>query len=186
VGNAAPSIETPVPQASSEPSPVTKLPPRAPSKTISIPSLSDLKNQLNKKEETTTGEVTEEAVSNRNKAFTLTDLDKVWNAFKAKREEEGNQLELLILKEPYELEGNTVTIQISNGASESSFERFRGDLLMTLRDGLENDSLILKSEVVDIAREKMLYTDKEKFEHLKKKYPALKDLQERLGLDPEF
>jgi len=39
---------------------------------------------------------------------------------------------------------------------------------------------------VDIAREKMLYTDKEKFEHLKKKYPALKDLQERLGLDPEF
>lgn len=168
------------------PNPEIKAPPRAPSKTISIPSLSELKNQLNKKEEPTEGEVPLESISTRNKAFTLDDLDRVWNAFKAKREEEDNQLELLILKEPYELKGNTVTIKISNGASESSFERFRGDLLITLRDGLENDNLVLKSEVVDIAREKMLYTDKEKFEHLKKKYPALKDLQERLGLDPEF
>ncbi|KYG80514.1 hypothetical protein EV198_2189 [Roseivirga ehrenbergii] len=95
-------------------------------------------------------------------------------------------MELLLLQEPYELEGNIVTIKISNGASEASFEKFRGDLLMALRDGLENDSVLLKSEIVDVAREKMLYTDKEKFEHLKKKYPALKDLQERLGLDPEF
>ncbi len=127
-----------------------------------------------------------EIVSNRNKAFTLENLDGIWNIFKAKREEEDNKLELLLLQEPYELEGNIVTIKISNGAAESSFEKFRGDLLMALRDGLENDSVILKSEVVDVAREKMLYTDKEKFEHLKKKYPALKDLQERLGLDPEF
>ncbi|MGW8121172.1 hypothetical protein ACV07N_00830 [Roseivirga echinicomitans] len=110
----------------------------------------------------------------------------MWAAFKAKREEEDNQLELLILKEPYELKDNIVTIKISNGASESSFEKFRGDLLTALRDGLQNDSLILKSEVVDIERGKMLYTDKEKFEHLKSKYPALKDLQERLSLDPEF
>jgi len=57
---------------------------------------------------------------------------------------------------------------------------------MALRNGLNNDGLTLKSEIVDVSREKMLYTDQEKFEHLKKKYPALKDLQERLGLDPEF
>jgi len=162
-----------------------KPPSRAPSKTISIPSLSELKAQANKKEETIDGEVIEES-QGRNEPFTTTDLDKIWNEFKSQKEKEDNQLELLILKEPYKLSGNVVTVNISNGASEASFERFRGDLLIALRDGLKNDSIQLKSETVEIEKGKMLYTDQEKFEHLKKKYPALKDLQERLGLDPEF
>lgn len=113
-------------------------------------------------------------------------MERVWNAFKAKKEAEDNQLELLILKEAYQLERGTLTVKLPNEASEASFERFRGDLLLALRDGLENDTIQLRSQIVELAKERMLYTDQEKFEHLKKKYPALKDLQEKLGLDPEF
>jgi DNA polymerase-3 subunit gamma/tau len=144
-----------------------------------------LKAQVNKPEEAANGEVIEETLG-RQEAYKIEDLDKVWESFKRDREKEDNQLELLILKEPYKLNENIVTVSISNGASEASFERFRGDLLIAIRDGLKNDSIQLKSETIEIEREKMLYTDQEKFEHLKKKYPALKDLQERLGLDPEF
>ena len=175
-----------------EPTPSIQPPPnrpasKSPSKTISIPSLNDLKNRNFQKEEKTT-QITDitEPVLNRNQEFYIEDLHKVWGDFKAKRETDDNKLELLLLNEPYELVDNIVTIKISNGASEGSFERFRGELLIALRDGLQNDTVTLKSETVDVSREKMLYTDKEKFEHLKKKYPALKDLQERLGLDPEF
>lgn len=170
----------PLPQVS-----LPKPPSRAPSKTISIPSFSELKAQANKKEESIDGEAIEES-QGRNESFSTDDLDKIWNAFKTQKEKEDNQLELLILKEPYKLSGNVVTVNISNGASEASFERFRGDLLIALRDGLKNDNIQLRSETVEIEKGKMLYTDQEKFEHLKKKYPALRDLQERLGLDPEF
>ena len=45
---------------------------------------------------------------------------------------------------------------------------------------------MLKSQIVEIEKGQMLYTDREKFSYLKEKYPALKDLQEKLGLDPEF
>jgi DNA polymerase-3 subunit gamma/tau len=158
---------------------------KPPSKTISIPSFSELRAQVNKPEETVDGEVIEESLG-RKEEFTIADLDKVWEEFKSQKEKDNNPLELLILKEPYRLIANIITVSISNGASEASFERFRGDLLIAIRDGLKNDSIQLKSETIAIEREKMLYTDQEKFEHLKKKYPALKDLQERLGLDPEF
>ncbi len=32
----------------------------------------------------------------------------------------------------------------------------------------------------------MLYTNKEKFDHLAEKYPSLKLLQEKLSLDPDY
>ena len=67
-----------------------------------------------------------------------------------------------------------------------SFEKVKVELLTALRNSLENDTITLQSKVVQIDKSKMLYTDQEKFEHMKKKYPALRDLQEKLGLDPEF
>ena len=33
---------------------------------------------------------------------------------------------------------------------------------------------------------KIAYTNKEKFEHLAEKNPLLKELKEKLGLDPDF
>lgn len=94
--------------------------------------------------------------------------------------------EVVILKEKYKVKGTEIMVSIANEALEPSFEKIKSDLINFLRDGLENDTLTIKSQVVEISREKMLYTDQEKFEHLKKKYPALRDLQDKLGLDPEF
>lgn len=98
----------------------------------------------------------------------------------------GNHQEVMILKEKYHVEGHAITLEIANEALESAFEKVKADVLQSIRDGLRNDTITLKALQVQIDKEKMLYTDQEKFEHLKKKYPALKDLQEKLGLDPEF
>lgn len=114
------------------------------------------------------------------------DLEKALKEFSEAFEKQGQHHEALILKETFLYEDSTITMRISNEALEGTFDRMRTDLLEKLRDQLKNDHLQLRSEIIEPEKKDMLYTDKEKFEHLKKKYPALKDLQERLGLDPEF
>lgn len=122
----------------------------------------------------------------RNKPFTPEEFDVVWKKFTAKKEAEDRVSEVMILKGKYELDGFSAAIQIPNEALEQTFEKFRFDLLEVLRNELENDKIVLTTKVVEISEDRMLYTDQEKFEHLKKKYPALKELQDKLGLDPQF
>lgn len=98
----------------------------------------------------------------------------------------GRHQELIILREQYQVNGSEITLSITNAALEPAFEKVKSELLKSIRNGVQNDTITLRSQLVEIDKGKMLYTDQEKFEHLKKKYPALKDLQEKLGLDPEF
>ncbi len=145
--------------------------------------LNALKKEINKpKEEENEEEV--EKVDLRNNAYTKEDMETAWQKFIA----DGNfqSLDQEVLKNPFHLEENRVTVSIPNAALVSSFEKYRAELLLHLRNTLKNDNISLQSNVVEIAQEKMLYTDREKFEFLKNKYPALKDLQDKLGLDPEF
>ncbi len=145
--------------------------------------LGALKEEINKPKDVE-NEEEEEKVDLRETPFTPEDMETAWQAFITN----GNfqSLDQELFKNPYLLEGNQLTVSIPNEALVSSFEKFRGELLQHLRNTLKNDHISLKSQVVEIAQEKMLYTDREKFEFLKNKYPALKDLQEKLGLDPEF
>lgn len=145
--------------------------------------LSALKAEINKPK-VVKQEEEENKVDLRSTAFTPEQMDDAWQAFI----NNGNfqNLDQEVLKNPYQLNGTSVTVSIPNEALVSSFEKFRGDLLHHLRSTLKNDHISLQSHVAEIAKEKMLYTDREKFEFLKNKYPALKDLQDKLGLDPEF
>lgn len=113
-------------------------------------------------------------------------MAEVWKKYIDLSESQGKHQEALILKEQYSKSEHTITVFISNEALEPSFEKLRTDLLEYLRNELKNDHIQLKGIVKEIEKQKMLYTDKEKFDYLKSKYPALKDLQEKLGLDPEF
>ena len=157
------------------------------SKTMAIPTdLGALKASMQKPEDEEKESDEVDPKSFREKDFNEEDLQVAWKSFTTRREKLGLQQELLILREPYHLEDKHITVPIANEALEPTFEKFRADLLMFLRDSLENDHISISSEIRELERSKMLYTDREKFEHLKKKYPALKDLQEKLGLDPEF
>lgn len=157
---------------------------KASSKTKAIPmDLNALKEEINKPKEEEQSEE-EEKVDLRDTPYTPEDMQKAWDEFIDK----GNfqNLDQEMLKNPYQLEGHTITVSIPNEALVSSFERFRADLLQHIRNALKNDHITLQSKVVEVAQEKMRYTDREKFNYLKEKYPALKDLQDKLGLDPEF
>lgn len=154
---------------------------------MSIPTdLSALKQVINKPKE---DEGDKEEVSNvqlRTKPYSEDDLTTAWQEFTSRFKVKGLHQEVLLLEEPYRLQDHQITVSIPNEALELTFEKFRSDLLQHLRDKLQNDQITLNSQVIEIKREKMRYTDREKFDYLKEKYPALRDLQEKLGLDPEF
>lgn len=91
-----------------------------------------------------------------------------------------------MLKEPYELQDNKVVITLSNDVLKITFDRVKADLQRFLRTNLKNGKIILEAIVTETAQEDMIYTNNEKFTHLAKKHPALKELQEKLGLDPDY
>ena len=122
----------------------------------------------------------------RNSSFSNEQLKTHLHEIVEEYEQNGQHHEALLLKERVTLDEQLITVKISNEALEGTFDRMRSDLLTRLRDHLNNDHIQIKSEIIEPDKKDMLYTDKEKFEHLKKKYPALKDLQEKFGLDPEF
>lgn len=157
-------------------------------KTLSIPTNLNAAQEIVNEPQIQNEEsvVEKDIAAKRSNPFTDEDLQNHVSNFIEEFETKGLHHEALILKEKFDFAENIITVRISNEALESTFERMRSDLLYQLRDNLQNDHIQLKSVIIEPEKKDMLYTDKEKFEHLKKKYPALKDLQDKFGLDPEF
>lgn len=93
-----------------------------------------------------------------------------------------------LLSQGFEFRDNKVIIQLHNHFQETLLDEIRLDLLTFLRDRLGNDSIQLGGEIkapVDTGK-KMLYTNKEKFDHLMEKNPVVKELKDKFGLDTDF
>ena len=55
-----------------------------------------------------------------------------------------------------------------------------------LREKLKNNEITVVTRMEENGNKKMIYTSKEKFEHLAEKNPYLNELKDRLGLDWDF
>jgi hypothetical protein len=118
--------------------------------------------------------------------FSKDDLDKIWQEFVDIRKENGKDQEVMLLKEAYTLEDTKVILKLSNEVLKYTFNNIKVELQGFLRANLHNNKIVVDSIIEEIENEDMMYTNKEKFEHLAKKYPALKELQQKLGLDPDY
>ena len=120
------------------------------------------------------------------KSFTDEDLKKVWDAFKDGRKQKGFYQEAALLNHAYIREEETIRLQIHNPILEIIFDKIKVELLAHLRSELKNNKLKVELEKLETESKKMIYTNKEKFDHLAEQYPTVKLLQEKLGLDPDF
>ena len=84
------------------------------------------------------------------------------------------------------LGNDSVKIQIHNSILELTFDKLKVELQAHLRKELKNDVIKVELEKLESESKKMLYTNKEKFNHLADKYPAIKLLQVKLSLDPDY
>ena len=88
-------------------------------------------------------------------------------------------------REP-ELEGNVIKIGLDNIVQEEQIIGFKERLMEYLRQCLQNTGIVLEAKVIEVEREKMLYTQQEKFNFLLEKHPKLKELKDKLGLDTDY
>ncbi|HWA33488.1 MAG TPA: hypothetical protein VG737_05135 [Cyclobacteriaceae bacterium] len=105
----------------------------------------------------------------------------MWTEFAETRK---NQVaEYQILKRDFQFEHPTILVTLTNTVEEPLLDNFRRELLQFLRDKLRNSDLDVATSLQESTGKKVVYTSKEKFEHLAEKNPKLWDLKERLGLD---
>ena len=157
-------------------------------KTIGIPTdIGDVKSRLAYQEETAKNEVEKVEKQDLNfLSYTQDELENAWNAFIDMRKEKGSEQEVALLKHKFECTNDVVKIQIHNSILEITYDKIKVELQSHLRKRLKNDSIRVELEKLESESKKMLYTNKEKFDHLAAKHPAIKLLQEKLSLDPDY
>lgn len=119
-----------------------------------------------------------------NKVFTPDELKVAWLNFAETRKI--YQAEYQLLQQPVELQGTKVILQFHNPVQETLLNSLRSDITAYLREELGNSSIQVTGELKTPDDKPLLYTNREKFEHLVKKNPVLQELKEKLGLDTDF
>lgn len=91
-----------------------------------------------------------------------------------------------MLLQPFDLQGNRAIMYLLNPVQETMLENMRAELVTHLRETLQNFSIQVVGEMREMEQKTMRYTPRDKFEYLVDKNPNLKELKDRLGLDPDF
>jgi DNA polymerase-3 subunit gamma/tau len=112
-------------------------------------------------------------------------LRQVWAVYS---ETKKNQMaEYHLLNQPFTFRNNIITLSLTNPIEEPILTSIKQELLTYLREKLSNSSLQVEGQMQEQQLgKKIAYTNKEKFDHLAEKNPLLKELKEKLGLDPDF
>lgn len=145
-------------------------------------SLNDLFKNSEKTEQAT--EKKEEALPERNEPVTQELLSNAWNNFAEQRKDQVAEYHLL--QQPYELNGTSITIHLTNPIEEPLLQSLKPSLVEYLREHLKNNSLQVHGTLKTTESKKKAYTNKEKFDQMVEQNPALAELKARFGLDPDF
>lgn len=115
-------------------------------------------------------------------------LKAAWKDFAEQRKKLGKESEYMILNQEVALaeDGLTIPVKFSNVLQEDLLNGIRPELVQHLRKALNNRSLNVTTRMVREEKQRRLYTPSEKLNYLIDKYPALQELKEKLGLDPDF
>jgi DNA polymerase-3 subunit gamma/tau len=155
--------------------------PARPSKTLKLPKLNTLL------EHETKTQVTETAVlpsAEPAQDFTSDMLRQAWLDFAGSRKKYVAEFQLL--NQEVSLRGHEVVLHLHNSFQETLLNTLKLDLGSFLRERLNNSRIVVTGELQFTEEKKIIYTNREKFEHLAQKNPALKELKDRLGLDTDF
>jgi DNA polymerase-3 subunit gamma/tau len=87
---------------------------------------------------------------------------------------------------PVLMEAFRIDFAIDNKLLEEELNEKKGDLLSYLRKELNNYKITLQTRISESDKNSKPYTDKEKFEKMAEKNPALRKLREELDLEIEF
>ncbi len=147
--------------------------------------MADLKSLMKGgvKKETATTAVVEKK---RNQPFTEQQLKDVWQAFADKYK--NLQVTYRLLSQGFEYRDGRVIVHIHNPFQETQLNEIRTELLIHLKDHLQNDSIQLVIELKVIEEEDLshLYmNDKARLNLMIQKNPLVRELKDKFGLDTD-
>lgn len=120
--------------------------------------------------------------------FSQEKLEEVWNSFAVEAQKKGKQLLFNVLQQCHPEVKNNVEIHFTIGhySAEVEFNNEKHLLLSVLKEKLNNYHIQLFYKIEEIKEENRLYTNEDKFQFLKKKYPILDDLKKKFNLEVDF
>jgi hypothetical protein len=117
------------------------------------------------------------------RALTQVEVQLAWQKFAESRKTQVAEYNLL--SHDYDLTGNVIKIHLTNPVEEPLLAGLKSDLVTFLKDQL-NAPVVVEGELMQQQTKRIIYTNKEKFDHLAEKYPYLLELKDRLGLDTDY
>ena len=82
--------------------------------------------------------------------------------------------------------GLVITWKVHSAVQQDIYQELREPLTTYLRRAMGKPKLLMEHRLEEVAQERKPYTNQEKFQHLLEKQPNLKDLVDKLGLDPDL
>jgi DNA polymerase-3 subunit gamma/tau len=152
--------------------------PKTAAKTV---KLTDLLKADTKKEEidSATGRPADQS-------FTDEQLRTAWNDYAEQRKK--FQAEYQMLSQPFQVRNNQIVVTLLSPVHETMLNNVKAEIATYLRDRLKNSTIQIVGELKEPEEgdKKIYYTARDKFDYLVEKNPALREMKDRLGLDPDF
>lgn len=115
-------------------------------------------------------------------------LQRVWSELKEEKRVQERMSEYTVLNRPVAAdEQHVIHLVVDNPVQEDQFNELRVELLSELRRRTGYRSLTVQVAIAQQAQNtRKLYTSSDKFEYLAEKFPVLREMKQRLGLDADF
>ena len=119
---------------------------------------------------------------NQQKNITLKEIIEIWKEYTDKQENKGRYImsSILRISEP-EFKDNTVIYSVPNNSTATEVENEKQQLILFIRRKL-NSKINFSLKIDKSIDKKVAYTNKEKYELLKKKNPQIEDLKNQFKL----
>ena len=122
------------------------------------------------------------AQSDEEEEFSKEDLELKWKEFLTRLNDQHN-LKATLSKVPEIKENWQLFLEIDNSIQNDLINSVKPQLVSFLRKELKNSKINLEIKVAKDIKNKIVYTDEDKFEKMKEKNPSIELLKKKLNLD---
>ena len=125
-----------------------------------------------KTDEEQEAELQQEESAPKNEPFSQTDLEKAWKLF-SENQEDAYFKSIVSFTKIQLKENNAVELSVLNQEQESKFRENEPGIIQFLSEKLNNNQISLQIQITEKPSEEVLFTNKEKYNYLVQKNPAL-------------
>ena len=142
-----------------------------------------LKSLEKKQEQTNKSSVVDNETELEENPYTETDIVALWENYSKMMEEKGrfNIASILRIDKP-KLVKNTINLTLPNSINKVELDIEKKEIIDYIRKNLKNSNIYLELIVDEKIEEKLVYTEKDKYDLMKKKNPNLDKLKDSFSL----